>query len=385
MPAAVTVTCGASPTISEVLQTTSGRPLTITVHGTCTENLVITRDDVTLTGTSGGAITPADAALDTIRIDGAKRVIIETLTITGGATGIRGVHGAAFTVRRTTIQNAVGAGVAAIYSSQALIDGNTIQNNAGNGITVDYSSSATITSNTIRGNRQDGIGVYETSAARIGLTETGVAAGNLIEANGADGYDGIELANGAMGYVYGNTIQANTGSGIGVYRQCVLRLVGGNTIQNNTTGVYVRSSTLGTSLYSSSAPPDRISGHPGSGIVAEENASLDLRGGITITGNWGAGGIFAQHGARIMMRQTSIIDNNHPNPSGSLPSGILLQLGSSVRFYNPSGTTSPSNTITGNGAYGLFCVDGESSYIGSSSVQWGGNGSGDQSPNCTGF
>jgi len=204
-----------------------------------------------------------------------------------------------------------------------------------------------------------------------------VAAGNTIDGNGADYYDGIQLANGSVGYVYGNTIQNNRwGSGIGVYRQCVLRLLGGNVIQNNGTGVYVRSSTLGTSLYFSSAPPDRISGHPVNGIVAEENASLDLRGGFTITGN-GAGGIFAQHGVRIMMRQTSITNNTG--------NGILLQLGSSVRFYNPSGTTSPSNTMTGNSAYGLFCVDGESSYIGSSSVQSGGNGSGDVSPACTGF
>ena len=149
-------------------------------------------------------------------------------------------------MRNATIQNAVGSGVTAMYSSQATIEGNTIQNNAENGIKVDYGSSATITANTIRGNRQDGIGVYNTSVARIGLTETGVAAGNLIDGNGADYYDGIQLANGSTGYVYGNTIQNNRwGAGIGVYRQCVLRLVGGNIIQNNYTGVYVRSSTWG--------------------------------------------------------------------------------------------------------------------------------------------
>jgi parallel beta-helix repeat protein len=379
-PAEVTVNCGTPPTISQVLQETSGRPLTITVNGACTENLLITRDDVTLQGgASGGTITGA-AAADTIRIDGAKRVVIDTLTVSGGATGIRGVHGAAFTVRNATIQNAVGSGVAAMYSSQATIDGNAIQNNPGNGIAVDYGSSATITANTIRGNRQDGIVVGNTSAARIGLTETGVAAGNLIEGNGADGYDGIELANGSTGYVYGNTIQNNRSSGIGVYRQCVLRLLGGNIIQNNGTGVYVRSSTLGTSLYFTGGQPDRISGHPASGIVAEENASLDLRNGVTITGNGGAGGIFAQHGARIMMRQTAITNNTG--------NGIVLQWGSTARFYNPSGwpASTPSNAITGNSGYGLLCSDGESSRIVlSNSVTWDGNASGIESPTCTGF
>jgi parallel beta-helix repeat protein len=380
-PAEVTVNCGTPPTISQVLQETSGRPLTITVNGACTENLLITRDDVTLQGGSGGSITGA-AAADTIRIDGAKRVVIDTLTITGGATGIRGVHGAAFTVRNATIQNAVGSGVAAMYSSQATIDGNAIQNNPGNGIAVDYGSSATITANTIRGNRQDGIGVYNTSMARIGLTETGVAAGNLIDGNGADFYDGIQLANGSTGYVYGNTIQNNTkGAGIGVYRQCVLRLVGGNIIQNNNTGVYVRSSTLGTSLYFTGGQPDRISGHPASGIVAEENASLDLRNGLTISENGGAGGIFAQHGARIMMRQTYITNNTG--------NGIVLQWGSTARFYNPSGwpaSNLPSNSIMGNSGYGLLCGDGESSRIVlSNSVLWGDNTSGAESPTCTGF
>ena len=41
-----------------------------------------------------------------------------------------------------------------------------------------------------------------------------------------------------------------------------------------------------------------------------------------------------------MMRQTAITNNTG--------NGILLQLGSSVRFYNPSNVTTPSNAITGN-------------------------------------
>jgi len=389
MPAEVSVICPGQ-TIAQALQTVSGRPLTITVNGTCTENLLITRDDVTLRGSSGsGTIAGADPALDTIRIDGAKRVVIENLTVTGsstgGAAGIRGTHGAAFTVRNATIQGAAGVGVAAMYSSHATIDGNTIQSNGLAGIWVRYGSSAVITANGIRKNGEDGIGVFETSAARIGLTEAGLPAGNIIEENG-NGYDGIQLANSSMGYVYGNTIRNNTGSGIGVYRQCVLRLLGGNIVQNNRTGVYVRASTLGAGLYDQTTPSDLISGHPASGIVAEENASLDLRGGITITGNGGAGGIFAQHGVRIMMRESFITNNNMSNPApAGPPGGILLQLGSSIRFYNPSGSGVPSNFITGNAGYGLLCGGGESSYTGSASVNWGGNGSGDVSEGCTGF
>jgi hypothetical protein len=61
-------------------------PLTFAIQGTCTLNLIITRDDVTLT--SNGATPFTFAAADpnqaVIQLDGAQRVVINNITVTGG-------------------------------------------------------------------------------------------------------------------------------------------------------------------------------------------------------------------------------------------------------------------------------------------------------------
>jgi len=78
----VTVDCTAG-SISDVLANApvAGR-LIITVEGTCAEDFDITRDDVTLRGGSG-------TVNGQIRIDGARRIEIEGLRVTGGISAER--------------------------------------------------------------------------------------------------------------------------------------------------------------------------------------------------------------------------------------------------------------------------------------------------------
>jgi len=90
----VTVDCTAG-SISDVLTNApvAGR-LIITVEGTCTEDIDITRDDVTLRGGSG----TVDGQ---IRIDGSRRIEIEGLNVTGG---IAAERGATVLVQNSTIE-----------------------------------------------------------------------------------------------------------------------------------------------------------------------------------------------------------------------------------------------------------------------------------------
>lgn len=81
------------------------------------------------------------------------------------------------------------------------------------------------------------------------------------------------------------------------------------------------------------------------GILAVDNAVVDLRDGMTVTSNSGPG-IFLIHGSRLRVQETTV--------SGNTANAIQLTYASSARFRTP-----PS-TIDGP----IVCTDGESSVVG---------------------
>ena len=121
---AATVNCG-TDTIGDVLAAaTPGGRLTITINGTCTENVTITRDDVTLEGNGG-----SDVVDGQISINGARRVMIKNLTVTGPGAGISGFENASFTVEESTIDANGTDGIQVHDGANANILNNTITNN----------------------------------------------------------------------------------------------------------------------------------------------------------------------------------------------------------------------------------------------------------------
>ncbi|HSD51422.1 MAG TPA: hypothetical protein VLG48_08440, partial [Candidatus Methylomirabilis sp.] len=106
----VEVDCTKGKTIAKALERgNEDKPLVVVVQGICSENVVIDRDDVTLQGNSSGdGVTGLDPTKDTILIDGARRVVLERLTVTGGKNGIVGRRGASFSVLNSTIQDSTG-------------------------------------------------------------------------------------------------------------------------------------------------------------------------------------------------------------------------------------------------------------------------------------
>jgi nitrous oxidase accessory protein NosD len=380
----IEVECTKGETIARALRKgNEDKPLVVVVRGICSENVVIDRDDVTLQGnTSGDGVTGLDPTKDTILIDGARRVVIDDLIVTGGKNGITGTRGASFAVKNSTIQNSAGTpssngnGIDVRQNSQALVHNNLIENHPVYGISVNGGSNATITANTIRHCRDSGIGLVQSASARIGLTEDEAEAGNLIELNRIDG---IGIFDASSAVLYGNTIQNNgfegaivIGEGIFVGRKSSLRMLGRNTIRLNGLGIFLRDAHLRTGKGSFAITPnnEEISNNFSTGIFAEENSTLELRDGVVnVTNNSPGFGILLQHGSRARMREALI--------SGNTAGGMVIQLASSVRFLTPL------NTISGNGGFGLNCIGGESSFVGN--FVGGGNGSGDVNPTCSGF
>ena len=108
----VNVNCGvAGQTIANALKRqVIGGGLLVKISGTCNEHVDIFRDDVTLQGVGTAPTIHGPTTTDaTIGIDGAKRVTITALTVTGGRDGIVGIRGSSFNVDGVTVQGARGS------------------------------------------------------------------------------------------------------------------------------------------------------------------------------------------------------------------------------------------------------------------------------------
>lgn len=144
----ITVDCTAGTITDALREAPPGGRLIITVEGNCVENVTITRDDVTLQGGSGvvdGQIT----------IDGARRVVINDLKVTGALHGILAVNNATVTVQNSIIEQNILSGIVARYGAFALIQDNTIEYNGECGILVSDSGHVNMLNNTIVSNFGD--------------------------------------------------------------------------------------------------------------------------------------------------------------------------------------------------------------------------------------
>lgn len=335
----VIVKCASGQTIAKALEADKQRPLVVSVQGRCTENVTISRDDVTLQGdpTIGGIVTAADPTRSTIFINAAKRVVIDNLTVTGGLTGIDGIS-AAFTVQRCTIKD-----------------------NEQDGIRL-AGGSALITENEIRANKRNGVNVTESGTARIGLTGQSEAGPNMITENVGNG---IVLNNGASGIMFGNTLKQNGGYGVMITR-AIGHMIGGNIVEENRIGVFVGGHLRQGQADFPIGGRDVVRGNTASGIIGYANASLEI---------WDA----------------AISD--HPGPGISLGFQAYLRIrnseirrnGAGIDMARDSGLAlaPPQVVVTENG-FGVQCSGGDSSITGITGGVTG-NTLGDISPDCTLF
>lgn len=109
-------------------------PATIFIEGTCVEDVVITKDDITLSGNEAGAAcnraSPGGTGTinGTITVDGV-RARIEFLTITGSGGGVDIVNRADVRLVCDDISNNEATGVSVVRSSNAVIKDSTLSGN----------------------------------------------------------------------------------------------------------------------------------------------------------------------------------------------------------------------------------------------------------------
>ncbi len=350
-------------------------PITISVSGTCSENVFIGSDHVTLVTTSGSTIDGPDATRATIlvRADG---VVINGFTVTGGSVGIAATGSQRLTVENCTVENTGHIGLVFQQGAAGTINNCTIQNNPHDGMLIYNSNPAvTVTNSVISGNSGAGIHVCCGGSATIGIDLNGHLAGNQITNNtGA----GILIAESGSALIGGNTITGNGNPTNGVLGQdgisifeAAADIAGGNTISNNNQcGISLRASRLFVGDPSTGFTSGNTISHNGVCGISNSLGSIVTLFDADVSNNTGSG-------LRAGIHSTTDIANTTINNNSGDGISLIRGAGLFLEFF-------PQVTVTGNNGFGLHCFDAESKVAGSTAGITANSG-GNISPGCTGF
>jgi hypothetical protein len=300
-------------------------PSTITVTGTCNENVNLNNArSIRMVGGAGGAAIIGPQDFDTFDISLSQDITLKNLEIVGtpGSTvntagvGVVITHASDVHIIRCNIHDNQGGGVVADTASLLTLLGTTIQNNSpGDGLDVTNNSSVHVVGTTIQNNGGTGVLVLNRSSVIFSYQ-------NLILNNTDVGIQAVDLSRVLFETADPSlftTVQGHNADGIVAARQSVVVMGGGpHVIQNN----------------GSVCPADPTCG----GIFALRNSTVRLFAG-NITGNHGSG-VSVQQGVDLVLNDTTVSNNTGD--------GIHIQRISIGDF-------STGNSITGNGGASLFC------------------------------
>src|SRR4029453_2381743 len=255
---------------------------TIRVTGTCVERVSIKTDRITLDGQGaatldggGGPTTEFDGV---VTIDGASGVAIQGFTVQNGpGEGILGWHGAAFSVRNSTVQDNGSTGVVGAEGSTAeLTDCRILRNDAGMDV---FTQSSAVFKGAIRINDNlrggavvNGTSILEIRGAEVEASRNG---GSGLVA-GSNSQLAVFSFAGSQGSTV--TIDANSGAGI-VLADSILNVFRSEstiTITNSPLGILVAAGKI--------ISPDGV----GTFVIENNGVGLDfgLDGTALLVGGW---------------------------------------------------------------------------------------------------
>ena len=216
-------------TLARLAQSGNTRGVTISVTGTCKENISIGGfDHLVLQGAPTATLQDAsNGNSPTVGISFSIDVTLQNFTINGGSQGVDCGGSSVCILTLNTIQQSVGTGVR-VSRSTAYLASNNILNHAAQGIFVVNEGNISMTSNLISNNGAAGISVnYGSYVQAAGDTIQGnsigiralnrsiVRAGDLVVSN--NGSNGVQLESGSTWAPGGgNMITGNGGNGVAV-------------------------------------------------------------------------------------------------------------------------------------------------------------------------
>jgi hypothetical protein len=271
----------ALPTINRALRLLDPQgPNTITVSGTCKENVLIQGfNRLTLIGKNGATINDASGGTGfVVDIEDSTDIALQGFTINGGAGGVQCFN---FSICR--------------------FDGNTVQGASSEGIAINVQSRATFGANTIQ-NNGTGLLVFEVSYVRT-------FGGLVIQQNS---FEGVTVDYGSSFESFGDTIQNNGANGIAAYNHDFLLLLGTTVTGNSWYGVAV--------LGQSAADIDGdnvITGNVLSGVLVRDLSYAEFRSASTVNSVECQGQFTLVRGfTNLVGATTNCTDISSPQPSG---------------------------------------------------------------------
>ena len=354
------VDCGAGGTIAGALA--SGLKV-ITVRGTCTENVTITQDDVTIRtdGANFATIQALDPSRPTVLLDGARRLVVDGvfsngITIAGGTNGLNAIRGATVDVTSCVIQSNTSNGVIASYGSTITVDQCLIQNNNGNGGTAANAATLVVTNSTVTANTAIGLLGIRSAHLRVGQDFAGTQTVKAVTITN-NGTNGLVITDNSAGIVVGGSVTNNASTGIFVGRgsgaeigQGSGALIAGVTVQGNHHGISMEGANA--TILDSTVTLNDLTGiivtNAGSARIGIRNDSSAYSGN-TITNN-GSNGIHVAIGGSAFIGGNTIAGNGTDATAGLGRFGIGV--------FQAAATLAGNNTIQGNAASGVFARAG---------------------------
>jgi parallel beta-helix repeat protein len=234
-------------TLTRLAQSGNTRGVTISVTGTCKENITITGfDHLVLQGTPTATLQDASNGNDpVVGIYSSYDVTLQNFNITGGAYGVGCFGDSRCILIRNTVQGAGADGVILEGSSAVLQDSNLLNNGLA-GVRVENGSKLSTISNTISNNGIEGIVVSGSKSYLATRDNTIVGNSFGIHAFGGSGVrthgdtisgnlsDGVLLESGSTASFQpgdtGNVITGNGGNGVALHDLSFARFVGTNNV-----------------------------------------------------------------------------------------------------------------------------------------------------------
>jgi len=370
------------PTIQEAIDAASEGDTINAAAGSYSENVLISKDNITLQG-AGAANTVIDGGgEDVIVIQGGKAVTIKTLTVRSGNTGIIARRGATFEVRDILVQDCSTKGIQVDENSTARIADSKVMRNGDDGILVFRNSSVTI------------LGMVESSNnTRFGFhflnTSNGFFYGATITAND-NGRHGIMVSQSSSLTSQSSTVTVknNTNDGVCVLSASALDLDSGSWIteNNNRCGLNV---AVSSSLYINTNCSLISRQNKNYGMEVAETSNAEIGGTVLIDGN-GEYGMFVFNSSSLGIADTakvtvtgttggygvgiSVLDSSSlnawggtlvvENSAGTYGHGVWALRGSNVEFLG----TNLSVEIRNNGGSGVQILQNSSGRFGDGTV-----------------
>src|SRR6266699_2962038 len=211
---------GAYPSITAALNaiTNNAGPNSITVSGTCTENISIrNQNDLIIQAAPGSMPVITNAANPpqiTVSLFGSRLVAFFGLNIQGGNPGLFVNQGSDLQMSNSVIEKNVGSGATVLIKSDLNLDSCIIRNNGSNGLGVGDSSLVVVMS-PIQILNNNGDGALAFSNGYIKFQSTG---GHLIEGNAGDGVEADSEGHVFLQSDLPTVIRNNGGAGRGSLR-----------------------------------------------------------------------------------------------------------------------------------------------------------------------